>query len=197
MSIKDFKLNIFNNSSSGVFLSGGLDSAILAALILEKVQYYKMNITLTFLTVDKTNSIQFVNNILVELKKKYTHPFKTQFNIDNTGSKPGAITEAIRLQLANFDFIYTGVNQNPPLDIVKLSGLYPKRPTENIHKNLILPFMNLHKTDILELAIINNLTWLIPLTHSCTESFEGKCNTCFACSERAWAFEKLGLKDKN
>ena len=193
--MKHFNLPLFNNSSSGVFLSGGLDSAILSALILEKVQNENLNIDLTFLTINKTNSIHFVKNILIQFKDRYKLPFQTQLNIDNSGSQTGSITEAIRRQLSNFDHVYTGINQNPPIELVQLSGLYPRRPIENNHKNLVLPFMNMYKTDILNLAVENNLNWIFPITHSCTESNDKKCGTCFACSEREWAFAELGIID--
>jgi len=53
----------------------------------------------------------------------------------------------------------------------------------------------LYKHNILEFMYAGNQEDLIDITHSCTEQQIGRCNKCWQCTERAWAFKQLDKTD--
>lgn len=178
-----------NIKSIGVFISGGLDSTILLYALLTYRKNNSKTFGITALTVNKTTSNLYSKRILNKLENLFCSIPHVQ-DIDNSGSEAGAVTQAIARMKSDcrFDLIYTGVNANPPERLIKIRGPYPKRPSSNSHKNLVLPFMNLFKSHIIELAYILRADWILPYTHSCTEVDFGECFQCFACQERAWGF---------
>jgi 7-cyano-7-deazaguanine synthase in queuosine biosynthesis len=99
-------------------------------------------------------------------------------------------TEEIKTKYA-IDHLFFGSNRNPPITI---TGNNPVRisPTNN---SILCPFFDLYKTDIVQFAIDCNAQELFNITHTCTEQQQGRCNNCWQCQERAWAFNKLNLTD--
>ena len=178
-----------NVANVGVFISGGIDSTVLLYALLA---YRKNNLKtfgITALTVNKTTSNLYSKRILSKLEKEFGTIPHIQ-DIDNSGSEAGAVTQAIARMRneIHYGLIYTGVNSNPPEHLIKIRGPYPKRPASNTHKNLVLPFMYLFKSHIIELAYILQADWILPYTHSCTQEDLAECFECFACQERAWGF---------
>jgi len=53
----------------------------------------------------------------------------------------------------------------------------------------------LYKHNILEFMYAGNQEDLIDITHSCTEQQVGRCNQCWQCTDRAWAFKQLDKTD--
>ena len=91
------------------------------------------------------------------------------------------------------DYLFIGINQNPP-DLNSLPGA-PKRAKSSSNPRVIFPFVDLYKHNILEFMYNNNQEDLINITHSCTEQQQGRCNRCWQCTERAWAFKQLDRTD--
>ena len=91
------------------------------------------------------------------------------------------------------DYLYIGLNQNPP-ELANLNGA-PIRSTSSPDSRVLLPFVDLYKHNILEFMYADNQEDLIDITHSCTEQSVGRCNKCWQCTERAWAFKKLDKID--
>jgi 7-cyano-7-deazaguanine synthase in queuosine biosynthesis len=58
-----------------------------------------------------------------------------------------------------------------------------------------MPFIEMHKDEILKLVFDHRQEELLKLTHSCTEQKTGRCGRCFQCNERAWAFRQLDKLD--
>lgn len=61
-------------------------------------------------------------------------------------------------------------------------------PYQGGDDKVIQPFMNNYKDKVIQLALELNLTELADITHSCTSSKTLRCNHCWQCKERAWAF---------
>lgn len=197
-SLREVDIELYQNQSNvGVFLSGGLDSAVLLYALLLEREKTKIQIEFTALTVSKAGADIFASSIVEELCKKFG-PIHHNIGIDNEGASPGTITPAIQKQLRsrNFDYVYTGINSNPPIDkFYSKWGVFPKRPDVSPHNTLILPFLKLYKSHIVELACTLQIEHIMAMTHSCTEQINGRCCVCFACDERAWAFKENSISD--
>jgi 7-cyano-7-deazaguanine synthase in queuosine biosynthesis len=51
------------------------------------------------------------------------------------------------------------------------------------------------KDEIIQIMFDEQQEELMNITHSCTEQKNGRCGKCWQCTERAWAFDKLGKTD--
>ena len=181
----------------GVFLSGGLDSAVLLYALLLEREKTKKKIEFTALTVSKVSADVFAGRIVQVLREKFGQ-INHATHIDNEGAAAGTITPAIQRQLRGqqFDLVYTGINSNPPTEkFYSKWGVFPKRPDVSPHDTLILPFLKLYKSHIIELAVILKIEHIVAMTHSCTEQTDSRCSICFACDERAWGFKENHILD--
>lgn len=196
--IKEAHIELYEpNSTAAIFLSGGLDSAVLLYALLLEREKTKKNIHFTALTVSKVAAELYSQSIVNCLQKRFGQ-LQHVTGVDNEGSAPGAITEAIRkkLRLHEFDTVYTGINRNPPAELfTPKGGLSPVRPTRSPHDTLKLPFLDLYKSHIINLGAQLKIHDLMALTHSCTEQVEGRCSVCFACDERDWGFRENQILD--
>lgn len=69
-------------------------------------------------------------------------------------------------------------------------------PNEELEKIITWPFKDMTKDQVLQMAFDMDIAnTIIPITHSCTEQESGRCNECYWCKERAWAFGKIKQKD--
>ncbi len=177
----------------GIMLSGGLDSAILLALIVK--EFPTINIQ-PFSVPKYDGSYHYVKSIIDFINERYsTHVPSTRIvgNPDLHHSQQNASGVKEIFENNYVDFLFIGLNQNPPL-LANLPSA-PKRPKQSVSPKIILPFIEFYKDKILNLFYENNLEDLINLTHSCTEMTDSRCNTCWQCQERAWAFRQLNKID--
>ena len=90
------------------------------------------------------------------------------------------------------DFLFNALNRVPE-ELMGPSA--PLRNKKSDHPKLLLPFIDYLKTDILQLAFDMEWEDLFQITHSCTEEKLVRCNKCWQCNERAWAFNRLNKID--
>jgi 7-cyano-7-deazaguanine synthase in queuosine biosynthesis len=179
---------LLNHQTVGIFVSGGLDSAILSKLVLETKQKLNLNTTLTFYTVPRHDDSRLhAMRVLNYLLQHYT--FKIVGNPDLLHSQQ--VVSGIKQVLLTdeTEIILLGDTTNP---IELPDG--PDRIRSN-HKKVIQPFFNFTKKDIVKMAIEHEYFDLFNLTHTCTESKLLRCNTCWQCRERAWAFKENNFID--
>lgn len=177
----------------GVFTSGGTDSTILLYCIIKELQDTGRDTdTVTALTLAKNNCSYH------EARVRDAHPIFARASHEALPGKDvdGVIRETIleQMERTDIDAFYTGKCMNPP----EGSGMpqwAPKNPTQNIRGRLVLPFRAVTKAEILSLYYTLGVEHLLEKTHSCTQSDIGQCGTCFACAERAWAFQQIGQTD--
>lgn len=165
---------------TGVFVSGGLDSAILYHILL------KDNPDIVPLLVYKNHDQQqhaaTVINYLQSL-----HNVKVEPLLLNSVKNRIAILEALA---KGFDLVYLGATRE--LD----EFLIDWKP--NNFKNYPRvqgPFSDLDKSQVIDLVIQNGMEHLFTITHTCAEKSIGRCGQCNRCRERAWGFSQLGLTD--
>lgn len=171
----------------GIMLSGGMDSALLLYLIASTFQ----NKIVTF-TVPKTDGAAlYVNSIISWINNKTDKDIPYSKLIGDPLLQHDAIINNALDEIKNdYDVLYFAGNSYP-VDILP-NG--PNR-TRRYNPKHIQPFFNCYKTDIVKAYDEYNLMELLPLTHTCTEQLVGRCNRCWQCKERMWAFNEVGLID--
>jgi hypothetical protein len=187
------KFDIDLNKNYGIMLSGGLDSAILLYLLINQEPLIKIQP----FTIDKTDGASRYADLLINhFNKKFSLSIsKTIYVGDPTVHHRSQSTTAV-IDIFNnhpVDQLFIGINQNP-LELNHLPGA-PNRDKKSKDPRIIFPFVDLYKTDIIKIMIKHGQEDLMSITHSCTEQSIGRCNKCWQCTERAWAFKKLAKED--
>jgi 7-cyano-7-deazaguanine synthase in queuosine biosynthesis len=179
-------ITLDSNKHYGFMLSGGLDSAVLLALLLKHNPI--LNITL-FTIPKKDGASKYANDIANQFK--LNSPILVG-NPELVAQMQGlsAIHE-IRTKHTYIEHLFFASNKVPPVNFNK-PGPY-RIPSSDTF--FIMPFFEMYKNDIIKLAEENNLQHLYNLTHSCTDQVNGRCNVCWQCQERAWAFEQANTID--
>ncbi len=164
----------------GVFVSGGLDSALLYHLMLKEqhdvvpLLVFKNN-TQYFTAIRVINYLQSLHNIHVESVLLKNQDIRK------------AIKEAIGF---GFNLMYVGVIKE--LDEF-LTGWTPNnfKETEWVKG----PLQDLDKGQIVQRIVDEKIEDLFLITRSCVEPGPARCKECNRCRERQWGFAQVGLTD--
>ena len=176
-----------------VFVSGGLDSAILYYLILKA--YFDQGIAhqISPLVVNRTEGSRYFSSLVVaHVHSQFNIPYVDPILVGDP-SLPGhlqVLSGGQSAQHMGFKQLYGGVITQPPEHTIGYDP-YPAEETDVIK----LPFKDLTKGYIIDLIARNKQEALFYLTHSCSVLEIGKCNTCNGCNERNWGFAQAGLVD--
>lgn len=191
--LKDYNIDLLpeieKDKRIGIFLSGGMDSALLLYLIREK---YSNKIYP--LTVPKHDgAVNYIDNIISWIETKTNKSIEPPIIIGNPDLHHSlilsdAINRAIKHNFA--DLYFLGGNIYP-------ESILPNGPNriKIYNKKILKPLFDLYKSDILKLYLNFDLVDLIKYTHTCTEQKVGRCNVCWQCGERKWAFDQCGIED--
>ncbi|NBO70595.1 MAG: hypothetical protein EBU66_07440 [Bacteroidetes bacterium] len=206
-----FELNIPEDRDIGIMLSSGADSAILLYLMCLELLYtgrstdeIKYIFTIPKLDGAELHSANIVNWINKKLEINLPQPTIVEPENLHDLHHSIKVREGIRESFVRYDpsaknlFLYLAdqkVIPKPwPSHMVGL--VEPYRVSENEHKDIIgLPFNHLNKAHTIDLHFLFKTEGLLELSHSCTERQTGRCNQCYHCNERQWAFEQLGKVD--
>jgi len=186
-------ISIDQSKKYGILLSGGIDSAILLYLLLKD----NNNINIQPFTIPKFDgAIKHAKIVIKHFNEKFNLKIPETIGIGDPTiyhrlQSKTAVEEIFKKYPV--DFLFIGINQNPP-ELNDLPGA-PLRSKKSDNPKIILPFVDLLKTDILEFMFKYHQDDLADITHSCTEQNEGRCEVCWQCRERKWAFSKLNKKD--
>ena len=181
------------NKTYGLLLSGGLDSAILLYLLIKN----NPKIDLTIFTIPKHDgSALYAGPVVDHFNKKFKLFIPSPIFVGNpdahhTEQSTIAITEIFATH--KIDYLFMGVNTNPP-ELNDLDGA-PKRKLTSSSPKLLYPFAHMLKDEIIKIVFDESQEDIINITHSCTEQQLGRCNRCWQCTERAWAFKQLDKPD--
>ena len=168
-----------------ILLSGGLDSAILAA---ELKQKYKVNAY----TFDQANCLPFATKVC-EILDINLNILDIEVNNDRN--------EVIRavdklIENRNTD-LYLGITALPPFKHHDAPLRASQNKIESYNKFLKAPYASLQKDEVLKKGLsLPYIDKLIKYTHSCYTTNNIRCGKCFNCVERKWAFDSIGITDK-
>ena len=165
---------------AGIFISGGLDSALLYYLLLKE----NPNIV-PLLCIKNAEQQQHALNVITHVQSLYgikVEPLEMRSTEVRT-----ALKEAVFL---GFHPVYVGVTKELEEFLVDWE---PNNFRDT--KWVVGPFKDLDKSQIVDLVIKHQAEHLFLITHSCASQTQGRCNVCNRCRERAWAFSQLGLTD--
>ena len=100
----------------------------------------------------------------------------------------------IAMRRGMYDCMMGADTGNPP---VTLPGVEPVRLSleKQNYANAKHPFLHCDKTHTVQLVQELGLSWIPEMSHTCTETSDVRCGRCWQCSERAWAYQTLGLTD--
>ena len=165
---------------AGIFISGGLDSALLYYLLLKENKKI-----VPLLCVKNADQQNYARAVIAYIQSLY------QINVEPVELRSTDIKIAIKEAVfLGFHPIYLGVTKE--LD----EFLVGWEPNNFVNTKWVLgPFKDMDKSQVVELAIQNKAEHLFLITHSCAGQSQGRCTVCNRCRERAWAFSQLGLTD--
>lgn len=177
----------------GIMLSGGLDSAILLYLLVKSNPLIDIQ---PFTIPKKDGAILYANPVIEYINQFFNISIPSTISVGDPSVHHRLQSKiAVEEIFKNYtiDTLFIAINQNPP-DLENLPGA-PIRDKKSDNAKISFPFVDLYKDDILKMIIEENQLRLINLAHSCTELSDGRCNKCWQCNERSWAFNKLNLSD--
>lgn len=187
------KLNFDSNIKYGILLSGGLDSALLLYLFIK----YGNNASIQpFTILKKDNAWIHANSIVDHFNKKTGVLIPSPIGIKTSSvhhSKQNSVAVNEIFEKYSIDKLLIAINRIPE-DLKNFPGA-PIRSITVSNQNILIPFSDQTKDKLISIIFSERIEDLIPLTHSCTERESGRCNRCWHCTERAWAFRKIGKSD--
>lgn len=196
------KFTVPENRRIAFLLSGGADSAVLLMLVcLELLRNNRspereLNHILTIPKKSdgaELHSFRIVNWINERLKISLNQPIICgPSDLDKTHHSE-VISESVIFFKDHFNLNYTFFADQQAVPYASIvGGLYPARITKNEYPDHFnFPFLHLTKVHTLDLHFQLGTEALLELSHSCTERRTGRCNQCYHCCERKWAFEIL------
>ena len=187
------KIETTEDKCYGIMLSGGLDSAILLYLLIKENPLIKIQ---PFTIPKFDGSALYADPIIKHFNNKFGLAIPATIMVgDPTAHHRAQSITAVKDIFSKYpvDILFNALNQNPP----SLSDLpnAPNRVKKSDHPKMVLPFVDLYKDQIVQFMIDNGQEDLMVITHTCTEQTVGRCNKCWQCTERKWAFEQLDKED--
>lgn len=190
---KQIEIDIDDSKKHGMLVSGGLDSAILLYLFIKNYP----TLDLKIFTIPKYDGAKIHSaNVVDHFNKKFNINLPSPIIVgDPTVHHRAQSMTAVKDIFENYDIdhLHIGINKNPE-ELNHLPGA-PKRSAESADPKIVFPFYNLLKTHIVDILYQTGQDDLIGITHSCTEVDSGRCNKCWQCTERSWAFNQLDKID--
>jgi hypothetical protein len=210
----DLENLIKNNKVIGISISGGLDSTLLAYLLHDIKYKTNSDVSLKFFCVPRPDdSIIHARRIVNYIDNKFNQSTSIiysvgQGDLHHSEQVKSGMKEAI--QTHDLDILVSAVTKNPEsceppeylsnyrYDAFRESDGTPYNgPVRVKPKNpkIVSPFWDITKEETVRLMKELDLTDIPSITHTCTGSKSLRCNLCWQCCERAWAFAKNNLID--
>ena len=178
----------------GVFVSGGIDSALLYYLLVLKNQ--------------KTDNQHNIRPIVIHRKegsKYHARPVVDQINtVLKISSVPVRLGNTTLSELEQVKHAVIQAFALPPYFEAVYMGVITNRPEHTIgfdpvivehHEQVFMPFKDLEKCHIIDIYYQLGISDLLKHTHSCDQHETIPCGTCNGCRERIWGFNQLNQVD--
>jgi len=180
----------------GVPLSGGPDSAILYYTLMEENLELGSPYRIIPICAPKIDGADYYAS---QVNNWVCNRLTTTNDILFIGNPWQAHNVIVRNAVINafifdiIDCVVLGDNVPPP-DGAGFPGLQPVR--ERVDSPVVFqPYFDMTKDQIISGFFDQEIEELLAFTHSCTEKPRGACWECWQCTERKWAFTKLGKID--
>jgi 7-cyano-7-deazaguanine synthase in queuosine biosynthesis len=185
--------HLANNKNIGVSISGGFDSAVMFWCCCKIAQQEKLDCRFRAFTVKRgDNSEEHAINIVKYISEQFDINIQHRFVGDPSVSHDQQAWSGIQHAIKISDVVFVGDTNVP--DRLKGPVGTPDRKRVEI-ANCVQPMFDWNKDIVVQLAIDLQLTDIMKLSHTCTESHYDRCNNCWQCGERAWAFEQCNYTD--
>ena len=177
----------------GIFISGGMDSALLYFLLLkENENLGNIHEIVPLSILRKEGSRYFAKLVIAHVNSYYNIPYSDPLMVgNNTLPEEEQVKSGVHEALAlGFQLVYVGLIEQLPQHMIGWQPIpYKEGPRFKV------PLHQLDKSYIVDLIKQYNQEALFYITHSCSVLELGRCNHCNGCNERSWGFDQLGIKD--
>lgn len=194
--IVNITLPVGKNKKILFAISGGADSAILLYILAKMNRDLETGHTFIPFTVPRPDGgANYSPKIVSWIANKLNIDIPAPMIVGDGNLPHNIVVKVVIAELMSdnkYDYLYVAENKIPP-DII--DGLAPVRAPHPNFRRAALPFWGVTKDCSIDLYYREGIPELLELTHSCTELVNERCNRCFQCNERSWAFSKLGITD--
>ena len=193
--LQDLLLPILeNNDRVGIMLSGGFDSAVMSWCLCKIVQDNKLSNTITFYTSPRPdNSITHAENISKAIQQDFDINLKHKMRGDGKTHHSNQVWSGMLIAMNENDAVLTAETKVP--EHMVADHFSRKVVNKQDFPNAFQPLINHTKDFTVALAIEQDLTFIMEMSHSCTETPNKRCETCWWCRERQWAFKENNYND--
>jgi hypothetical protein len=181
-------------------VSGGADSAVLLYMLAIDAQKYGVELV-TFTVPRSDGAINYSPGIVECVNRLAGTNVPMPIAIgDPDNNHHSEQTRSGHRQIlkdyTDIDYIYYG-SQSVASELENIEGVvYPWRPERMFYPGkTICPFFDLTKEHTLDLYFKLGIVELLKYSHTCCVWPVGRCEVCYNCIERKWAFTKLGQTD--
>lgn len=180
------------NKRIGVSLSGGFDSAVLLWCCCKIAQQENLDCEFRAFTVKRgdngeEHSHNIVNHVSSHFGISIQHSFVGRPELPHYKQAWSGVVHALKIS----DVVFIGDTNVPEC----LQGNSAPRRYDVELPSCIQPMLYWNKDVVVQLAIDLELYDIMKLSHTCTESHDARCNKCWQCGERAWAFDQCNYTD--
>ena len=180
----------------GISISGGFDSALLSYLIHDTRSMLGTENIIEFFTVPRyDDSVIHAQRIIKYLDNIFNNDIPSKHTLVGNPDLYHSlqVDSGLRemLEYNRIDIVLAGENIVPSEDEVPGGPIRYRGKSIKLYK----PFFDYTKDILVQLAIDMNLIDIMKITHTCTESKTLRCNMCWQCRERAWAFRQCNYTD--
>lgn len=169
-------------------MSGGLDSSILAAIT--RKEHKVIGYSYEQISNNKIFAKKICSILDIEYRSFDTFPLVKK--------RSGIYAANKALEQNKVDFVYIGVTKNPSIPILHDADI-PTRiiEGEKVDSRIKTPFGKMYKNEVLKIGLehVPEINEIIKYSHTCCVTKGKRCNKCFNCQERAWAFNQLKMVD--
>jgi len=192
--ISNIELTVLNYKIIGLLVSGGFDSTLVSYLVHDARARLNTDNIFEYFTVPRyDDSVIHANRIIDFIDDKFNMAPSIKHIVgDPDLHHSKQVMSGVRDVLNKYEYInvlLAGENVTP----AELPD-GPLRGKSN-HPKLYQPFYEYTKGVLVQLAIDMDLIDIIKITHTCTQSKMLRCNSCWQCRERAWAFRQCNYID--
>lgn len=183
----------------GVMVSGGIDSGVVLFLTLKYISENNLSNTVTAFTVERpydsadtaAKIVEYCNSLFTNIKVTHQTVSVTGDSISHNYQTMTGIYSVRNDNIV--DGVIVADTKIPEVQLIDNMSNPPR--FNNRARDIIQIVIDFTKDVTVGLAIKHNLIPLFESSHSCIKFIKGRCDTCYWCREREWAFQQNNFTD--